>query len=174
VRATVKTVDNKRWTTSSDIVVNVRGGGAAGKLASNCESGPCFSGKGWYDGNDYQVARINNVPLTKVRGTHVFKVGVHKNPAQTMEVWLDKSHFIPATGPYLAENPSAGLNLLTVPNPVSGAWRDVAVDTTTLANGWHTLAVRSIGSKPGASACPYCAGTDFQTGVAKVYFYVEN
>jgi hypothetical protein len=174
VRATVKTVDGKRWTTSSDIVLNIRGAGTAGGLASNCESGPCLSGKGWYEGNDYQVARINNVPLTKVRGTHLFRVGTHKNAAQSMEVWVDKSHFIPPTGPYPAENPSAGVNLLTKASPVTGAWFDVTLDTTTLANGWHTLAVRSIGSKSGMATCSYCRGLDFQTGVAKVYFYVEN
>jgi hypothetical protein len=176
VRATVRTPDGKRWTTSSDIAMNVRGGGStSGALVSNCESGPCFGGKGWYDGNDYQVARINNVPLTKVKGTHVFRAGIHKNTARRMEVWLDKGHFIPATGSFPQENASAGIKLLTRLNPTVGAWTDVRVDTTKLANGWHTFAVRSVGDKPGFSDCSYCTGEpNFQTGVAKVYFYVEN
>jgi len=174
VRAAVKTVDGKRWTTSSDIVMNVRGGGTPGGFSNNCEAGPCFGGKGWYEGNDYQVARINDVPITKVRGTYVFSVSPHKNPAQSLEVWLDKSHFIPATGPYPAENPAAGVNLLTVANPANGSWKKVPVDTTKLANGWHSLAVRAVGSKSGTITCRFCEGPVFQTGVAKVYFYVEN
>jgi hypothetical protein len=174
VRATVKTVDGKRWTTSSDIVMNVRGAGTATGLSSSCEAGPCFTGKGWYEDNDYQVARINNVPITKVKGTHTFSVSVHKNPARALEVWMDKSHFIPATPSYPAEQPSAGVNLLTVPNPKNKNWYKVNLDTTKMANGWHSLAVRSVGSQPGTTQCSFCAGEAFQTGVAKVYFYVEN
>lgn len=175
VRAAVKTPDGRRWTTSSDIVMNVKGAGSETRFSSNCEAGSCFGGKGWYEGNDYQVARIQNVPLTKLKGTHVFSVGIHKNPAQRMEVWLDKGHFIPATGSFPAENPSAGVSLLTVDNPATDRWQDVALDTTRLANGWHSLAVRSVGSKPGTASCSYCAAEpNFQTGVAKVFFYVEN
>jgi hypothetical protein len=171
----VKTPDTRRWTTSSDIVLNVRGAGSKTSFSSNCEAGPCFGGKGWYEGNDYQVGRINNVPVQKVRGTHTFSVATHKNPAERMEVWLDKGHFIPATGSFAAENPNPGVNLLTVDKPTSGAWKTVAVDTTRLANGWHSLAVRSAGSRPGPASCSYCSKEpNFQTGVAKVFFYVEN
>jgi hypothetical protein len=176
VRATVRTPNDKRWTTSSDIAMNVRrSGSTSGALVSNCESGPCFGGKGWYEDNDYQVARINNVPLTKVKGTHLFWASIHKNTAQRMEAWLEKGHFIPATGPYPQENASAGINVLTLQNPRVGAWISVPVDTTRLANGWHTFAVRSVGNKPGVADCSYCTNEpNFQTGVAKVYFYVEN
>jgi hypothetical protein len=176
VRATVETPDLIRWTTSSEIPLKI---GTSDTITSfpNCLAN-CVIGKSWYEGFDYQRVLINNVPSTPVSGIHTFQVQAFKGdnpPTQRLQVFLDKSHIVPATDPWPQENPSTGSQLLDIVNPDPNALYEVPVDITTLANGWHSLGARTIEAAAGTATCSYCStDPNFQTGVAKIWFFVEN
>jgi hypothetical protein len=144
-----------------------------------------FEGMGLYGEIYPAVGVIENAPTAPVSGTYVFQVRTHNprgNPSRFLQVALDKSHRIPATGAWPEEPPSTGQILLEDSVPVGSSdiplrvVRDIAVDTTKLTNGWHSLAVRSEGQRDEASTCSYCAGLpdQFNSGVAKIWFYVQN
>jgi hypothetical protein len=179
LRYTVQTADGKRWTTSSEIPFQIRGGTNVhdGGFASCLKD--CFIAKSWYDGFDYQRVRLHNVPFDRpVSGVHTFYTQAWKGDSprtQRLMAVLDRSHFIPAVGPWPQENAAAGPVLLDVQNPNPSTVYPLVVDTTKLANGWHSIAARTIEEKPGISTCSYCSAEDnFQVAVGKFYFYVQN
>jgi hypothetical protein len=176
VRATVKTADGKKWATSSEIPINIGGGtGVKDSGFANCIK-DCLVGKSWYEGFDYQNARVRGVPTEPVHGTLKLGVTASKGSAQLLQAFMDRSHSIPAVGPWAAEPHLAeGPEVLHIANPVGGREYPVAIDTTKLENGWHSFAVRSVAMRGGLAACSYCdKDTNFETGVAKFYFFVQN
>lgn len=169
VRATVDTPDGRRWTTSSDIPLCVGTGACGGAM-------PDLTGKGWYETIGYTNVRIRSdtIPTAPVRGVYTFYVRAHKEPSSHLQVAMDKSHYIPPVGSWKEEPPSAG-QLLYDRDGNYQSWVPVAIDTRTLANGWHSFAVRSTSLQTDKSTCSYCRGEDNHAeGVAKIWFYVDN
>jgi len=170
IRATVETVDGKRFLNSSGVPLNIGGGGGGYDRWCNNTS---LIGRGWYDGHGYTNAIIECVPQTPISGVHTFSVRAQKDSGH-LQVALDKSHFIPAVGPWPEVKPSAGQILFDKDGNFQSFF-PVSVDTRRLANGWHSLAVTSTGSGGSASDCDFCTGQEnLPAGVAKIWFYVQN
>ena len=182
LRATVRTADGKIWTTSSEIPLqtgdssNVRDSGFSRCLKN------CSIGKSWYEGFDYQRVKITNIPERIINdSSYTFSVLALKGTFSTQRllVILDRSHTIPAVGPWPAEpNLPTGPILLDITNPTIGVSYPVTINTGALVNGWHSFAVRSIEATGGTiSPCPYstgCTSPGFQTAVEKIWFYVQH
>jgi hypothetical protein len=176
VRATVKTPDGHKWATSSEIPINVRGEtGVRDSGFAKCIKN-CLIGKGWYEGFDYQSVIVKGVPTEPVKGTLNLTFATKKGSAQLLQVMMDRSHIIPAVGPWNAEPHLAdGPELLKIATPPDQREYPVSIDTTKLENGWHSLAVRNVARTGGIAECSYCdKEMNFQTGVAKFYFFVQN
>ncbi len=174
VRAVQITPDGNTWTTSSEIPIQ-KGTSTAGEYTNCRASGDaaCFRGKSWYTGLDYENVEISGVPIAPVRKGTILTlrqrlvVGTFLN----LQVFLDKSHFIPAVGPWQPEPSLAGLDLSK-----TGQDYSVSVDTGTLSLGWHSYAARVTSSASQNSTCVGCSynvtNPNHQTGVAKFWFYI--
>lgn len=173
IRATVETVDGKRFLNSSGVPLHiVNGSGGGGDYDRWCNNRSLI-GRGWYDGFGYTNAIVECVPQTPVSGLHTFNVRSQKSSGH-MQVALDKSHYIPPVGPWAEVKPSAG-QILYDQDGNHDSFFPIKVDTTKLANGWHSLAVTSTGDNGGSSSCAFCGGVDNKpAGVAKFWFYVQN
>jgi hypothetical protein len=170
IRATVETVDGKRFLNSSGIPLQINGGdGGYDRFCNNTS----LIGRGWYDGFGYTNAIIECVPLQPISGVHTFRVRSQKDSGH-LQVAIDKSHYIPPVGSWAEVQPSVG-QIIYDRDGNHDSFFPVSVDTTKLANGWHSLAVTSTGTKSGSSSCDFCAGTQNKpAGVAKIWFYVRN
>jgi hypothetical protein len=182
IRALMDTPDGHRWTTSSELPLNVGTGGSTTYIhCTSVAGGPtCMTGKSWYDsGVDYQNATINGVPTHPVSGTVTFKVAGTQAAPLRLQAFLDRSHFIPATAHWPAEPELNGPLLLDVQNVARNQDFPVTIDTTKLANGWHSFAARATSTASLASSCgSVCnyqvVSPDRQAGIAKIWFYVQN
>ncbi len=174
IRATVDTVDGKRFLNSSGIPINVvNGGGGGGGGYDRWCNNTSLIGRGWYDGFGYTNAIVECVPLAPISGVHTFSVRSQKDSGH-LQVALDKSHYIPPVGSWAEVQPSAG-QILYDRDGNHDSFFPVTLDTTKLANGWHSLAVTSTGTKSSTSDCDFCGGTQNKpAGVAKFWFYVQN
>lgn len=173
IRATADTPDGNRYLNSSGIPLKIVNGSGGGGDYNRWCSNRSLIGRGWYDGFGYTNAIIECVPLTKVSGVHTFRVRAQKDSGH-LQVALDKSHYIPAVGSWHEVLPSAGQIIFDRDGNFQD-WVSIPVDTTKLANGWHSLAVTSTGSRGGASRCDFCRGEEnLPAGVAKIWFYVDN
>lgn len=171
-RAQVRTPDGKAFLNSSDIPMLVSNG-SGGSNALRFGSTNYIIGKGWYEGFDYTNVAIEHVPTTPVKGLLALRVQVHKGGANLI-VDLDKSHFIPAVGPWPLQGDTVGVPLLNIASR-PGEWRDVVIDTIPLANGWHSFQVRTDNPKGAVSVCTGCPpDINHPAGIAKFWFYVQN
>ncbi len=170
IRATVETPDGKRFTTSSEVPLFIPGGGDNG---NHCIE-DCLIGKGWYDGIGYALAQFKEIPLQPVSGVHTFHVRAFKKPSNHLTVNLDSSHFVLAVAPWPEVPPTSGVTLFDQ----DGDFKDyipIEIDTTKLANGWHSIAVRTTSPQGEVSNCDTCSGElNHLEGVAKVWFFVQN
>jgi hypothetical protein len=172
LRAETTTPDGKKYLNSSGIPLNIQNGSGSSNYNRFCNN-TSLIGRGWYDGQGYTNAIIECVPLAPVKGTVTFRVRAQQSSAH-LNVDLDKSHFIPATGDWPASADSAGTNLLNRDGNV-GSFTPVTIDTTKLANGWHSLGVQSTGPGGAVSKCAGCpSGVNHPSGVAKMWFFVQN
>ena len=172
LRGTTDTPDGKRFLNSSGIQLNVQNGGSTSNYTRFCNN-TSLIGRGWYDGFDYTNAIVECVPLAPVKGQVTFRVKAQKASAH-LTVDLDKSHFIPAVGSWAAQPAAPGATLFDKDGNYSD-WVSIPIDTTKLANGWHSLAVKSTGPDGEVSQCSGCPTTkNFPSGVAKFWFYVSN
>lgn len=131
-------------------------------------------GSGYYTNMEYTYAKIQDVPRTPIRGTFTFKVHTRSTFSSHLTVELDKSHFIPAVGPWPEQPMSAGITLFDKDGTFSSDV-PITIDTLKLVNGWHTLAAKSVGVGDGTSVCSYCGPEPSKlAGVAKIWFYVQN
>lgn len=171
-RAQVRTPDGKAFLNSSDIPMLVSNG-SGGSNALRFGSTNYIVGKGWYEGFDYTNVAIEHVPTKPVSGLLALRVQVHKGGANLI-VDLDKSHFIPAVGPWPLVGDTPGVPLLNTPAR-PGEWRDIVIDTNPLANGWHSFQVRTDNPRGAVSVCTGCPpDINHPAGVAKFWFYVQN
>ncbi len=177
IRAETETPDGKKFLNSSGIPILVNNaqtslGGSRSDYNRFCNN-TSLIGRGWYEGFGYTNAIIECVPLEPVSGVHTFRVRAQKD-SQQLTVALDKTHAIPAAGPWPAVSASPG----TILFDQNGNFQDffeVTVDTTQLANGWHSLSVTSKGPNGEVSQCDGCPDVEsFPHGVAKMWFYVQN
>ena len=189
LRVVQNTADGQTWTTSSEIPFAVKctppncsGGEFPSCIGDPANNKACIIGKSWYTNFDYQNVRINGIPTAPVSGTMTLKIAASKGQSQKLEVFLDRSHFIPAVGPWNAE-PSLPNNPpgwpKTFANPPVGQDFTVTIDTTQLPNGWHSLAARNTAARGGNSSCKSACNytvvnPNFETGVAKFWFFVQN
>lgn len=173
IRAETVTPDGKKYLPSSGIPIYVNNpGGSMSNYDRFCNN-TSLIGRGWYDPTGYTNAIIECVPLTKVSGLVVFRVRAQE-PSQRLIVDLNKSHFIPAVGKWPQQNDAVGINLFDKTGNYQD-WQNIIIDSRLLANGWHSIAVRSVGPKGEISQCVGCpAEPSFPSGVAKIWFYVEN
>ncbi len=172
IRATTDTPDGLRYLNSSGIPLNVQNGGPDSDFDRWCGN-TSLIGRGWYEGIGYANAVIECVPLQRVSGNHEFRVRA-QHGSDHLNVALDKTHFIHAIDPWPEQVASQGEILFDA----DGNYQDffpIEVDTRSLCNGWHTLAVRSTGPDGAESECDYCDGEiNHPAGTAKVWFYVDN
>src|SRR3989344_42913 len=179
VRAVQSTPDNNTWTTSSEIPMLIDGSSSGGEFP-NCIGDPsngkaCFIGKSWYTNLGYQNVELKNIPLTPVKKGNplTFHIRASKGAAQLLQAFLDRSHFIPAVGPWPQENPITGPDLS---KPIKSEY-DVTIDTSNLSLGWHSFATRSVSQSSLNSSCAggcfySVTNPNFETGVAKFWFYI--
>lgn len=175
LRADAETPDGNRFLNSSGIPILVQNGGKVKNYERYCNN-TGLMGRGWYDGFGYTVGIIECVPTAPVKGVVTFRARAH-HASKHLRIDLDKSHFIPAVGLWPQQNDTAGVTLFDKAGNYSGSkdWINVTIDTRTLSNGWHTLAVQSTGPKGDISRCPGCPDLlSFPAGVAKMWFYVQN
>lgn len=173
IRAETVTPDGKKYLPSSGIPIYVNNpGGSPSNYNRFCDN-TSLIGRGWYDPTGYTNAVIECVPLTKVSGMVTFRVRAQE-PSQRLIVDLNKSHFIPAVGVWPQQNDAVGVNLFDKTGDYQ-SWQNIIIDTKILPNGWHSLAVRSVGPKGEVSNCVGCpTEKSFPSGVAKIWFFVEN
>lgn len=170
IRATSRTPDGNRYTTSSDLPLFVNNGGTT---ISNQDANRFVIGKGWYEGIGYANTQIRNVPITPISGSHTFQVRVFK-PSGHMTVELDKGHDIDAIGPWPYQPAQPGTTLFDQDGDFK-SFMPITIDTRRLSNGWHALQVRSTAPKSQTSQCSFCNGEiNKLSGVAKLWFYVQN
>lgn len=172
LRGTTDTPDGKSFLNSSGIQINVQNGGSVSNYTRFCNN-TSLIGRGWYDGFDYTNAIVECVPLAPVKGQVTFRVRAQKASVH-LTVDLNKSHFIPAVGSWAAQPATVGTTLFDKDGNY-GSWVSIPIDTTKLANGWHSLAVKSIGPDGEVSQCSGCPSVkSVPSGVAKFWFYVSN
>ena len=172
LRATTRTPDGKLFLNSSGIPINVQNGGADSNYNRWCNN-TSLIGRGWYDGPGYTNAVIECVPLQPISGVHTFRVRAQQSSSH-LQVALDKSHFIPAVGPWPEQEEMSGQILFDADGDFQKFF-PITIDTTQLGDGWHSLAVTSTGPKGATSPCSYCKGEmNHPRGVAKIWFYVQN
>lgn len=172
IRAITQTPDDKRFLNSSGIPIFVENGNSRDDYNRFCNN-TSLIGRGWYEGFGYTNAIIECVPLETVSGVHTFRVRAQKS-SQHLTVALDKSHFIPAAGSWPEEPANEGIILFDQDGDFQDFF-DVTVDTTQLANGWHSLSVTSENTDGSVSQCDGCPNEkSFPHGVAKMWFYVQN
>jgi len=172
IRAQTDTPDDNRYLNSSGIPIHVDNGGSPSDYDRWCENRSLI-GRGWYDEFGYTNAVIECVPLEPVSGVHTFWVRAQKD-SERLTVALDKTHAIPAVGPWGPQAMLPGSILFDGEGDFQD-WVPVEIDTATLADGWHTLAVTSRSPETGTSECSYCSGElNRSAGVAKIWFYARN
>lgn len=173
VKSYVNTPDGKQMITSSGIPILVNNGGTRSDFNKACDTRQLI-GRGWYTGMDYTNAIIGNVPIAPVSGVYVFTARA-QNPSAHLFVALDKSHYIPAVQGWDEAQDSPGTVLFDSDGNFQKAM-PFSIDTTKLSNGWHNIQVKSTKPTGAVSSCSGCpAGvTSFPSGMAKVWFYVQN
>ena len=159
IRAVAETPDGKRFLNSSGIPIDVQNGGSDSDYNRFCGN-TSLIGRGWYEGFDYTNAIIECVPLEPVSGVHTFRVRAQKSSAH-LTVALDRTHFIPAVGPWPAQQASTG-QILFDEDGDFGSFFPITIDTRQLPDGWHTLAVTSTSPDRGTSRVPLLSGRDKQ------------
>lgn len=169
LQAYINTPDGKQMMTSSGIPVLVLNGKTRSDFSHPC-SGMQFIARGWYTGILYTNAMIDCIPTGPVAGSKQFRVRAQQ-PSSHLTVELDKSHTIPAVDGWAAQSESAGALLFDRDGDFQ-SWQTITVDTTQLANGWHSLAVRA--TSKATAMTPGFTDPNHNAGVAKVFFYVEN
>ncbi len=175
LRATTETPDGQSFLNSSGIRLNVQNGGVPNDVTFGDECDyQSLTGRGWYGIFKYTNVVIECVPQAPISGVHTFRVRAQL-PSQHLTVALDKTHFIHAVGPWPAQAANPG-QLLFDEDGDFQSFFPITIDTTLLADGWHTMAVVSTGPDGSSSDCSYClpSTTNFPSGVAKIWFYVQN
>lgn len=173
LRAETTAPDGKKYLPSSGIPVYVKNGTGSPSNYNRFCNNTSLIGRGWYDGFGYSNAIIECVPLAPVSGVVTFRVRAQE-PSQRLIVEMDKSHFIPAVGIWPQQADTPGVTLFDRTGDYQ-SWQPIAIDTRALANGWHSIAVRSTGPKGEVSQCDGCPNvTGFPAGTAKIWFFVQN
>lgn len=183
VRATLQTVTEdglKNWVTGSELpfLIGSSGEGEDDDDLKECQTN-CFAAQSSYEGkNDDRIVLIKNIPQGKIKGTYIFQVSpgkIENPPSRRLTVYLDKNYNVPAVAPWPQETASNGNLLLDLPNPDPKKIYPITINTNGLTNGWHSLSVGTVGTRPEKAKCRYCDDTpNYQSAVGKLWFYVEN
>ncbi len=175
IRAETETPDGKAFLNSGGIpfrVVNGSGGSDYNRWCGN----KSLIARGWYDGFGYTNPVIECVPLAPVSGVWRPRFYAQDGNGGRVIVAVDRAHAVPAVGPHPAVPQSAGLTLYDATS--ISKWQEIPIDTTRLADGWHTLSMIVINPDGGRSTCSLpglCqGGTNHPAGVARIWFRVEN
>lgn len=174
IRVDADTPDGELLHTSSFWPLDVQNGRPESPETVNIWCGGASAGgPGWYTDVKYSTAVLECVPLAPVSGIWPFRFMAINSTAR-LRVVLDGNHFIPAVGPWPEQQATVGTVLFDEVCRCT-TFRELSLDTTLLANGWHTLSIQSQSGKTDVSVCEYCAGElNHLEGHMKVWFYVEN
>ncbi len=172
IKSYVNTPDGKQMINSSGVPIRVNNGGSQKDFNESCDTHQLI-GRGWYTGMDYTNGVIYPVPVAPVSGTIVLYARA-QNSSGHLFVAVDKGHYIPAVTGFAGEQDNPGTILFDRDGDFH-RFMPFAIDTTELANGWHTFQVRSTKDKGAVSHCDGCPNVkSFPSGLAKVWFYVSN
>lgn len=173
IRATTDTPDGKRYLNSSGVAFYVDNGSGSDSNYNRFCNNTSLIGRGWYEGFGYANAIIECVPLDVVSGQVTFRVRAQQ-PSKHLQVVMDRTHPIPSVGPWPVVQGRTGALLFDQDGDFQ-SWVPIAIDTTQLEDGWHSLGVRSDGPNGEVSTCSYCKGEiNHNSGTAKMWFYVQN
>ncbi|HKZ53907.1 MAG TPA: PKD domain-containing protein [Anaerolineales bacterium] len=133
-----------------------------------------LKGQGWFSHVGFASAEVIGVPITPVSGAITFWVRA-ADPSQHLNVVLDKTHFIPAVGPWPEVPASPGKVLLDAGSDYGDLHEffPVTIDTTSLSNGWHSLGVRSANPNDDQRDVSLAVAHEL-SGTAKFWFFVQN
>lgn len=168
IKSYINTPDGKQMITSSGIPVMVRNGGSSSDFNKSCTTGQMI-GRSWYTNINYVNSIFEHVPTAPVSGVITVGFRAQGEASSHLTVELDKSHFIPAVDGWPEVQASTGVTLFDKDGNFT-KFQHVAIDTRTLSNGWHNLAVRST-----SLATAKTNGVDNHSlGVARYRFFVNN
>jgi hypothetical protein len=173
VRAVTETPDGKRYLNSTGIPIYVDNGNGSDSNYNRFCNNTSLIGRGWYEGFGYANAIFECVPLEPVRGQLALRVRAQQ-ASKHFQVVLDRTHAIPATGPWSEVKPRTGVVLFDQAGNFQ-SWVPINIDTTQLEDGWHSVSARSDSPNGEVSDCSFCKGElNNNGGVAKIWFYVQN
>jgi hypothetical protein len=170
----MKTPDGLRFFNSSGIPIYFANGKSESNYNRFCGN-TSLIGRGWYEGFGYSNAVIECVPREPVSGTVTFRFRQqNSSEGGRLRVFLDRTHHIPAAAPWPEISPRTGEVLFDKTGSFT-SFQSLSIDTTRLANGWHSFAVLADNPNTATSECSYCQGEENRaSGVAKVWFFVAN
>ena len=122
---------------------------------------------GWGFTREYQNVYWDGIPQGPVAGTLTARVWTYAPQHERLVVELDGTHDIPATAVWPAQTMQEPQVLSDTDPDERNDWETVTIDTTQLADGWHSLAGRN--ENPVVSS-----HGDVGSGVTKFWFKVEN
>jgi hypothetical protein len=165
LRAVLKSPEGKRFATGSSVPVYVDNTDLPDVNNAKVTT-TALIGNGFYDGFGYASAQWREIPTAKVSGQLNLRVkGVNEGDGRLI-VALDADHGTPGAGPWSEVSATAGQVLLNTTENVQ-QWQWIRIDTTTLQNGWHSLAARGENNDADADG-------NRNAGVSKFWFFVEN
>lgn len=167
------TPDGKTFYVSSSLGIQVENGTPDSDYSKFSGTSKRVGGVAYYTGVTETSVRFEDSPRAPVSGVYKFRVRTADSSTRLV-VDLDKSHYIPAVGSWPESQPSTGTNLFDKLGTFSSTV-EIPIDTRTLANGWHTLAAKSVGVGSAQSICSFC-GSELSSlaAVSKIWFYVQN
>lgn len=170
MRAKVLEPDGNELVTSSFIPVYLNNGKPRRDYSSMSFNGSSdyVAGRGWYTNAGYVYSIIFDPRAAGERVSGIYRVKLRPASSETTRpltrftVKLDATHSAPGSVLYDTVTPS------TTPT-------EIAIDTTKLADGWHSLLARAEAANQPGGSCSLCSGQP-QTlaGTTKVWFYVDN
>ena len=170
VRAVVKEPDGKELIATNFIPVYLNNGKPVAdfKYATLGGTTDYIAGRGWYTNVNYTWSAIFNPPTAGERVSGIYKVTVrpmatgNPQPISRFVVIRDAAHTAPGETIYDTNSPST--------KPI-----EISIDTTKLANGWHSLLARTESANQVPGVCAPCSGgPQTHAGTTKIWFYVQN
>lgn len=170
IRAVVKEPDGKELIATNFIPVYLNNGKPVADFRDATLGGTTdyLAGRGWYTDVNYTWSAIFNPPTASERVSGMYAVTVRPvvtgNPQRISRfvVKLDGTHT--SAGETVYDGPGTSNKSMTL-----------SIDTTKLANGWHSLLARTEAGNQASTGCAQCSGEpQIHAGVTKIWFYVQN
>ncbi len=170
IRAVVKEPDGKELIATNFIPVYLNNGKPVADFRDSTLGGTTdyLAGRGWYTDVNYTWSAIFNPPTAGERVNGIYTVTVrpvvtsNPQPISRFIVKLDGTHT--SAGETVYDGPGTSNKSMTL-----------SIDTTKLANGWHSLLARTEAGNQASTGCAQCSGEpQIHAGVTKIWFYVQH